>query len=106
MSAAVNDQGLSRKHLMASIDASLRRLGTDYVDLYIIHAFDAQTPVEETMDALHAIVRRARRVTSVPRRCMPGDSRSSIMRRKGAAERHSATCSASTISCIARRSVR
>jgi aryl-alcohol dehydrogenase-like predicted oxidoreductase len=57
MSAAVNDQGLSRKHLMASIDASLRRLGTDYVDLYIIHAFDAQTPVEETMDALHAIVR-------------------------------------------------
>ncbi len=57
MSAAVNDQGLSRKHLMASIDASLRRLGTDYVDLYIIHAFDAQTPLEETMDALHAIVR-------------------------------------------------
>jgi len=57
MSAAANDQGLSRKHLMASIDASLRRLGTDYVDLYIIHAFDAHTPVEETMDALHAIVR-------------------------------------------------
>ena len=56
MSAAVNDRGLSRKHLMASIDGSLRRLGTDYVDLYIIHAFDAETPVEETMDALDAIV--------------------------------------------------
>jgi aryl-alcohol dehydrogenase-like predicted oxidoreductase len=56
MSAAVNDRGLSRKHLLSSIDASLRRLGTDYVDLYIIHAFDAETPVEETMDALHALV--------------------------------------------------
>jgi aryl-alcohol dehydrogenase-like predicted oxidoreductase len=56
MSADVNDRGLSRKHLVASIDASLRRLGTDYVDLYIIHAFDAETPVEETMEALHAIV--------------------------------------------------
>src|SRR5581483_7033407 len=52
-----NDQGLSRKHLLASIDASLRRLGTDYIDLYIIHAFDADTPVEETMGALDEIVR-------------------------------------------------
>ncbi|MFE4970190.1 aldo/keto reductase [Streptomyces sp. NPDC056660] len=52
-----NGQGLSRKHLMAAIDASLTRLGTDYVDLYQIHRFDPTTPVEETMAALHDIVR-------------------------------------------------
>lgn len=57
MSADPNDQGLSRKHLMRSIDRSLKRIGTDYVDLYIIHAFDPQTPIEETMEALHDIVR-------------------------------------------------
>jgi len=57
MSSDVNDRGLSRKHLFASIDRSLRRLGTDYVDLYIIHAFDPETPLEETMGALHDIVR-------------------------------------------------
>jgi aryl-alcohol dehydrogenase-like predicted oxidoreductase len=57
MSDDPNDSGLSRKHLMASIDASLKRIGTDYVDLYIIHAFDPATPIEETMEALHDIVR-------------------------------------------------
>jgi aryl-alcohol dehydrogenase-like predicted oxidoreductase len=51
-----NDRGLSRKHLMSSIDRSLTRMGTDYVDLYVIHAFDVDTPVEETMAALHDIV--------------------------------------------------
>jgi aryl-alcohol dehydrogenase-like predicted oxidoreductase len=51
-----NGQGLSRKHIMASIDASLKRLGLDYVDLYQIHRFDPSTPVEETMDALHDVV--------------------------------------------------
>jgi aryl-alcohol dehydrogenase-like predicted oxidoreductase len=51
-----NGQGLSRKHIMASIDASLKRLDLDYVDLYQIHRFDPNTPVEETMDALHDIV--------------------------------------------------
>jgi 1-deoxyxylulose-5-phosphate synthase len=51
-----NDRGLSRKHIVAALDASLRRLGTDYVDLYQVHRFDAQTPVEETMAALdHAV---------------------------------------------------
>jgi aryl-alcohol dehydrogenase-like predicted oxidoreductase len=49
--------GLSRKHIMAAVDASLRRLGTDYIDLYQIHRFDPTTPVEETMEALHDIVR-------------------------------------------------
>jgi aryl-alcohol dehydrogenase-like predicted oxidoreductase len=52
-----NDRGLSRKHIMAGIDASLRRLGTDYVDLYQIHRFDHRTPIEETMAALHDVVR-------------------------------------------------
>jgi aryl-alcohol dehydrogenase-like predicted oxidoreductase len=52
-----NGQGLSRTHIMASIDASLERLGTDYVDLYQIHRFDPRTPIAETMDALHDVVR-------------------------------------------------
>ncbi len=52
-----NGQGLSRKHIMASIDASLERLGTDYVDLYQIHRFDPRTPIEETMDALNDVVK-------------------------------------------------
>ena len=52
-----NDRGLSRKHIMGAIDASLRRLGTDYVDLYQIHRFDSETPIEETLTALHDVVR-------------------------------------------------
>jgi 1-deoxyxylulose-5-phosphate synthase len=52
-----NGRGLSRKHIMASIDGSLQRLGMDYVDLYQIHRFDPSTPVEETMEALHDVVK-------------------------------------------------
>src|SRR5690625_145288 len=52
-----NDTGLSRKHMMESIDASLRRLGTDYVDLYQAHRYDYETPLEETMQAFADIVR-------------------------------------------------
>jgi 1-deoxyxylulose-5-phosphate synthase len=52
-----NGRGLSRKHVMASIDASLERLGHDYVDLYQIHRWDPLTPIEETMEALHDIVK-------------------------------------------------
>jgi aryl-alcohol dehydrogenase-like predicted oxidoreductase len=52
-----NDRGLSRKHILAGIDASLRRLDTDYVDLYQIHRWDSETPIEETMAALHDVVR-------------------------------------------------
>ena len=57
MSDDPNDKGLSRKHIMHSIDNSLRRLDTDYVDLYQIHRFDSATPVEETMRALDDIIR-------------------------------------------------
>jgi aryl-alcohol dehydrogenase-like predicted oxidoreductase len=52
-----NDRGLSRKHIMAGIDASLSRLDMDYVDLYQIHRWDPRTPIEETMQALHDVVR-------------------------------------------------
>ncbi len=51
------DRGLSRKAIMQQIDASLTRLGTDFVDLYQIHRFDPETPVEETMEALHDVVK-------------------------------------------------
>jgi aryl-alcohol dehydrogenase (NADP+) len=52
-----NDRGLSRKHIFGAIDASLRRLGTDHVDLYQIHRFDSGTPIEETLEALHDVVK-------------------------------------------------
>ncbi len=57
MGPGPNQKGLSRKHIMESIDASLKRLKTDYVDLYVIHRFDPETPVEETLDALNDVVR-------------------------------------------------
>jgi aryl-alcohol dehydrogenase-like predicted oxidoreductase len=55
--AGENGRGLSRKHVLASIDASLERLGLDYVDLYQIHRWDSLTPIEETMDVLHDVVK-------------------------------------------------
>ena len=52
-----NGGGLSRKHIMEAVDASLRRLGVDYIDLYQIHRFDQHTPIEETLEALHDVVK-------------------------------------------------
>ncbi|MFC0406663.1 aldo/keto reductase [Roseomonas elaeocarpi] len=57
MRPGANGQGLSRKAILQEINASLRRLGTDYVDLYQIHRWDYHTPIEETMEALHDVVR-------------------------------------------------
>ena len=57
MGPGQNDRGLSRKHILSGIDASLRRLDMDYVDLYQIHRYDNHTPIEETMEALHDVVR-------------------------------------------------
>jgi len=57
MKEGPNTRGLSRKHILDAADASLKRLGTDYIDLYIIHRWDCQTPIEETMEALDSLVR-------------------------------------------------
>ena len=57
MSDDPNDQGLSRKHIMKSIERSLKRLKTDFLDLYQIHRYDENTPIEETMEALHDVVK-------------------------------------------------
>src|SRR3569623_1869057 len=57
MGSGPNDRGLTRKHIMNAIDASLKRLGTDYVDLYQTHRWDYDTPIEETLEALHDVVK-------------------------------------------------
>ncbi len=57
MTPGENGGGLSRKHVLSAIDASLDRLGLDYVDLYQIHRWDPRVPIEETMEALHDVVR-------------------------------------------------
>ena len=54
------DQGMSRKHILDAIDASLRRLGTDYVDLYQLHHYDARTPIDEALEALDCVVRQGK----------------------------------------------
>ena len=70
-----NGAGLSRKAILAEIDASLQRLGTDYVDLYQIHRWDSAMPIEETLEALNDVVRAGKALTSAPRRCTRGSSR-------------------------------
>jgi len=62
MGPGPNDGGLSRKHLFSAIDASLRRLGVDHVDLYQIHRLDPLTPIEETLEALHDIVKAGKAI--------------------------------------------
>ncbi|NOZ28791.1 MAG: aldo/keto reductase [Chloroflexi bacterium] len=60
MSDNVNDRGLSRKHIMESIEGTLRRLGTDYIDIYFCHRFDPETPLEETIRAMDDLVRQGK----------------------------------------------
>ena len=57
MSDNINDRGLSRKHIFESIDKTLQRLGTDYLDIYFCHRYDADTPLEETVRAMSDLVR-------------------------------------------------
>ncbi len=57
MGPGPNDRGLSRRHIMQAVEESLRRLATDYLDLYQIHRFDPETPIEETVEALHDVVK-------------------------------------------------
>jgi aryl-alcohol dehydrogenase-like predicted oxidoreductase len=58
MGEGPNDAGLSREHIMRACEDSLRRLGVDYIDLYQVHGWDGQTPLEETLEALDALVRK------------------------------------------------
>lgn len=60
MSKEINDVGLSRRHIIQSCENSLERLGTDYIDLYIVHSFDFMTPLEETLSALNDLVRQGK----------------------------------------------
>ena len=60
MSEQANDEGLSRKHILEAVDASLKRLQTDYIDLYQTHWFDAEVPIEETLEALDSLVRQGK----------------------------------------------
>ncbi len=60
MSDDVNDRGLSRKHIMTSVEASLKRLGTDYLDLYFCHRYDPETPLEETVRAMDDLVHQGK----------------------------------------------
>src|SRR5690606_27265617 len=60
MGPGPNDVGLSRKHIIAAVDASLKRLGTDYIDLYQVHNFDVATPLRETLTTLNTLVEQGK----------------------------------------------
>ncbi len=97
-----NGRGLSRKHVLASIDASLQRLGLDYVDLYQIHRWDPSTPIEETMEALHDVVRagKARYIGASSMYAWQ------FARRRRSRRHGSSRCRTTTTSSTARRSGR
>ncbi|MCT7655302.1 aldo/keto reductase [Oceanimonas sp. NS1] len=95
MSDDINAQGHSRKHIFDAIDASLKRMGMDYVDIYMLHYFDTETPVEETMGALNDIVLAGKAAISGYLPCTPGSWRRScrcVTRMAGPAR---STCSCS-----------
>ena len=72
MGKGPNDRGLSRWHIIQQCEASLKRLKTDAIDLYQVHDWDGQTPLEETIEALDTLVNRARSATSAARTIQPG----------------------------------
>ena len=88
MTPGENGGGLSRKHILAAIDASLQRLEIDYVDLYQIHRWDNRTPIEETMEALHDVVRAGKA------RYIGASSHVRLAVRQGAARRRAARAAA------------
>jgi predicted oxidoreductase len=94
-----NGTGLSRKAIMSEVDNSLRRLGTDYIDLYQIHRLDMDTPVEESLEALQS-------VTSGRRRWRPGSSASCCTFRSGTGELASSRCRTTTTCSAVRKSGR
>ena len=101
-----NGRGQSRKAIMWQIDESLRRLGTDYVDLYQIHRFDPNVPMEETLEALHDVVKAGKaRYIGAPR-CTLGSSPRCSISPISTAGRGSSRCRTTSTSCIGRRSAR
>ena len=94
-----------RKHVLASIDASLQRLGLDYVDLYQIHRWDPLTPIEETMDALHDVV-KAGKARYIGASSMYAWQFAKAQARRATAGRRSSRCRTTTTSSTARRSGR
>jgi aryl-alcohol dehydrogenase-like predicted oxidoreductase len=73
MGPGPNDEGLSRRHILQAIDASLQRLGVDYVDLYQTHSYDDKTPIEETLRAMDDWCTKEKCVTSAAQIIQPGD---------------------------------
>ena len=101
-----NDRGLSRKHIMHSIDDSLRRLGTDYVDLYQIHRFDPETPIEETLEALNDVVRAGKALYIGASSMYAWQFLKMLESHAGTASPASSPCRTTTTSSIARKSAR
>ena len=101
-----NGRGLSRKAILTEIDASLRRLGTDYVDLYQTHRWDYETPIEETLEALHDVVKagKARYIGASSMYAWQFARRSTSP--TSTAGRGSSRCRTTTTCSIARRSGR
>ena len=106
MRTGPNGRGLSRKAVITEVDHSLRRLGTDYIDLYQIHRNDHSTPWEETLEALSDLVKAGRCGTSVRPRCTPGSSRRRCICSSRTAGRGSCRCRTTTTCSPARRSGR
>ena len=104
--AGPNGRGLSRKHILAAIDASLDRLQMDYVDLYQIHRWDPETPIEETMEALHDVV-KAGKARYIGASTMAAWQFAKAQRSRSATGgRASCRCRTTTTCCTARRSAR
>ena len=101
-----NGGGLSRKAIMFEIDASLRRLGTDYVDLYQIHRWDPRTPIEETMEALHDVVKAGKARYIGASSMWAWQFAKASTSPSATAGRSSSPCRTTTTSSTARRSAR